>query len=60
VKDARGRGVVVARRDNSILHVAIGNHNYQRTPARYLVDVTHRSDGLIDNDLESDSESDLE
>ncbi len=51
-KEARGRGVVVARRDNDICHVAV------RTPAGYLVNVTHRYGGTENND--SDSESDSE
>ncbi len=44
--------MVIARRDNDICHVAV------RTPAGYLVNVTHRYGGTENND--SDSESDLE
>ncbi len=49
--------MVVARGDNDICSVSHGNHYYQQTPVRYLVDVTHRFGGLADNDSESDSES---
>jgi hypothetical protein len=46
--------VVVARRDNDICHVAVGDRCYKGTPAGYLVD----DSGTENND--SDSESDLE
>ena len=57
-KEARGRGVVVARKDSAIRHVAVGNRYYEGTPAGYLVEVTHRYGGLVNNgsDLDSDSE----
>ncbi len=53
-KEARGRGMVVARRDNDICHVAVGDRYYERTPAGYLV----VNGGTENND--SDSESDSE
>ena len=60
MKDARGQGLVVARGDNNLRFVSRGDCYYQRTPAGYLVDVTHRFGGPADNDSESDSESNLE
>ncbi len=50
--------MVVTRKDNDIRHVAVGNRYYKWTPAGYLVEVTHRYDGLENNN--SDSESDSE
>jgi hypothetical protein len=47
-KEARGRGVVVARRDNDICHVAVW------TPAGYLVNVTHWYGGTENNDSDSE------
>jgi hypothetical protein len=57
-KEARGRGVVFTRKDNGIHHVAVGDQYYKRTPAGYLVKVTHRYGGPENND--SDTESDSE
>ena len=50
--------MVVARKDSAIRHVAVGNRYYEGTPAGYLVEVTHRYGGLVNNgsDLDSDSE----
>ena len=41
-KGARGRGVVVARKDSDIRHVAVSDRYYEQTPAGYLIEVTHR------------------
>ena len=60
VKEVRGRGVVSPRRDINILHYAIGDRYYERTPAGYLVDVTHRYGVPEINDSESNLESDSE
>ncbi len=43
--------MVIARRDNDICHMAV------RTPAGYLVDVTHRYGSTENNDLDSESDS---
>ena len=60
VKEARGRGVISARRDINILHYAIGDWYYKWTPTGYLVDMTHRYGDPENNNLGSDSESDSE
>ena len=60
MKEVRGRGVVSARRDINILHYAIGDRYYERTPVGYLVDVTHRYGVPENNDSESNLESDSE
>ena len=57
VKVARGQGIVVARRDNGIRSMAVGDCYYQRIPSGYLVSVTHWFGSPADNDLESNSES---
>ena len=55
-KEARGRVFVVARKDGDIRHVAVGARYYERTPAGFLVEVTHRYSGPVSNDSGSDSD----
>ena len=45
------------RKDSNICHVAVGNRYYERTPTGYLVKVTHRYSGPVNNNLDSDSDS---
>ena len=49
--------MVVTRKDNNIRRLAIGDCYYKRTPAGYLVEVTHWSGGPENNDLDSESNS---
>ena len=55
-KEARGRVFVLARKDGDICHVAIGDRYYERTPAGFLVKVTHRYGGPVSNDSGLDSD----
>ena len=57
LNEARGRGVIVARKDSAIRHVAVGDRYYEQTPAGYLVKVTHRYGGPVNNNSDSDSNS---
>jgi hypothetical protein len=56
-KEERGRGVILARKDSAIRHVAVGDWYYEWTPVGYLVEVTHRYGGPVNNNLDSDSNS---
>ena len=58
VRDAEGQSLVIARRDNNILHYAIGDRYYDRTPTGYLIDVTHQYGGPTISVLESTPGSD--
>ena len=49
--------MVIARKDSAIRHVVVGDWYYERTPAGYLVEVTHRYGGPVNNDSDSDSDS---
>ena len=49
--------MVVARRDNDICHVAVGDCYYKWTAMGYLVDVTHRYGGPENNNSDSVSDS---
>ena len=55
-KEARGRVFVAARKDGGTHHVAVGAHYYKRTPAGFLVKVTHRYGGPVSYDLGSGSD----
>ena len=46
---------VAARKDGDSHHVAIGTHYYERTPAGFLDEVTHRYGGPVSYDLGSGS-----
>ncbi len=54
-KEARGRVFVAARKDGNTHHVAVGAHYYERTPAGFLVEVTHRYGGQVSYNSESGS-----
>ena len=60
VRDAEGRSLIIARKDTDILHYAIGNRYYNRTPVGSLVDVTHWYGGPTISILESTPGSDTE
>ncbi len=55
-KEARERVFVAARKDGDTHHVAVGTHYYERTPAGFLVEVTHRYGGQVSYDSESGSD----
>ena len=55
-KEARQRVFVAARKDGNSHHVAVGAHYYERTPAGFLVEVTHRYGGPVSYDLGSGSD----
>ncbi len=55
-KEARGRVFVAARKVGDTHHVAVGAHYYERTPAGFLVEVTHRYGGQVSNDSELGSD----
>ena len=44
-------------KDSAIHYVAVGDRYYEQTPVGYLVKVTHRYGGPVNNDLDSDSDS---
>ena len=49
--------MVVAREDSNIHHVALGGRYCEQTPVGYLVKVTHQYGGPVNNNSDSDSNS---